>query len=184
MTLRMILPVCLGLAAYAQTPAAQPAAPPAAPAAAPQVSAQSMAIGIYSSLLSRMAANERLSDRAEAANKDPRHLTRKWLQLQTGLTDQEFTSVRAILLHGISATQSLKAQVDDIAAQSRASNGGVQKLTLEQKNNVVKLNMQRQQMVLDHINQIERALGPTRFQEFDAALRNSIGSSVKVIPLR
>jgi hypothetical protein len=172
MTLKLALVACLGLGAYTQTPAP----------AAPQVSAQSMAIAIYSALLSQMAGNERLSDRVEAANHDPKHITRKWLQLQTGLTDLEFTQVRAILLDGIAQTKALKAQVDDIAAQSRLSNGGVQKLTLDQHNAVVKLNMQRQQMVLDHINQIEMALGTTRFQEFDAALRKSIGAGVKVIP--
>ena len=176
MTLKLALVACLGLGAYAQTPA------PAAATAAPQVSAQSMTIAIYTGLLSHMAGNEQLSDRVETAGHDPKHVTRKWLQLQTGLTDQEFTKVRAILLDGIAQTKALKAQVDDIAAQSRLSNGGVQKLTLDQHNAVVKLNMQRPQMVLDHINQIEKALGPTRFQEFDAALRKSIGADVKVIP--
>ena len=172
MTLKLALVACLGLGAYAQTPAP----------AAPQVSAQSMAIAIYTALLSHMAGNERLSDRVEAAGHDPKHVTRKWLQLQTGLTDQEFTKVRAILLDGIAQTKALKAQVDDIAAQSRLSNGGVQKLTLDQHNAVVTLNMKRPQMVLDHVHQIEVALGPTRFQEFDAALRSKIGSGVRVIP--
>jgi hypothetical protein len=174
MTLKLALVACLGLGAYAQTPAP----------AAPQVSAQSITIGTYLALLSEMEGNEKLSDRVEAAGHDPKHVTRKWLQRNTGLTDQEFTKVRSILLDGISATKALKAQVDDIAAQSRLSNGGVQKLTLDQHNAVVTLNMQRLQMIQDHINQIEKALGPTRFQEFDAALRKSIGAGVKVIPSR
>lgn len=182
MTLKLALVACLVVGAYAQTPA-QPASP-AAPPPAPQVSAQSITTSIYLALLSEMAANERLSDRVEAAGHDPKHVTRKWLQLKTGLTDQEFTKVRSILLDGISATKALKAQVNDLVAQSRLSNGGVQKLTLDQHNAVVTLNMQRLQMVQDHINQIEKALGPTRFQEFDAALRKSLGAGVKVIPSR
>jgi hypothetical protein len=184
MMLKLALVACLGLGAYAQTtaPAAPPAQPPAQ--AQPQVPEEVMTMGIYTSLLSRMAANERLSDRVEAANKDPQHQTRKWLQIQTGLTDQEFTLVRSILLDGISSTKALKSQQDDIASKSKTDNGGVVKLTVEQKKSILALHQQREQMVLDHVKQIETALGPSRFQQFDTALRKSIGSSVKVIPLQ
>jgi hypothetical protein len=182
MTLKLALVACLAFGAYAQPPAAQSATPPAAPAAAPQVSAEAMTLGIYGSLLKRMEANERLSDRVEAANKDPRHLTRQWLQLQTGLTDQEFALVRPILLDAISSTNAKDSQARDAANKARQDNGGGTQLTAEQRKTIGSLHAQREQLVFDYVKKIETALGPSRFQEFDIALRKSIGSSVKVFP--
>jgi hypothetical protein len=129
-----------------------------------------------------MEANERLSDRVEAANKDPRHLTRQWLQLQTGLTDQEFALVRPILLDAISSTNAKDSQARDAANKARQDNGGGTQLTAEQRKTIGSLHAQREQLVFDYVKKIETALGPSRFQEFDIALRKSIGSSVKVFP--
>lgn len=191
MTLKLALAACLVLGAYAQTPQTSqtpaPSAPQASPAP-PQVSAEAMTQAIYTSLLRRMEVNEQLSDRVEAKNGDPRHLTRKWLQLQTGLTDEEFAKVRKILLDGIAVNNAKRAEAKDAFDKARKDNGagptGPFTLTAEQKKTIGALHTQREQLVLDHVKQIEAALGPERFQQFDTALRKSIGSSVKVFPVR
>jgi hypothetical protein len=130
MTLRLVLAVCIGLGAYMQTPA-QPA-PPAGPMPAPQVSPDTMTQAVYFSLLHRVERIEKLADQLEAANKDPKHANRKWLQTQTGLTDQEYALVRPILLHAISATNADRAQATATFQQAQKDNGGGP-LTLEQR---------------------------------------------------
>ena len=184
MTLRLVLVACLGLGAYAQTP---PQTPPQAQTP-PQVSAEAMTLAIYTSLLRRMEVNERLSHRVEAKNGDPRHLTRKWLQLQTGLTDKEFALVRPILLDAISTTNAKRAEAKAAFDQARKDNGaaptGPFTLTAEQKKTIGALYTQREPQVFDCVKHIEAALGSSRFQQFDTALRQSIGSSVKVFPAR
>lgn len=108
--------------------------------------------------------------------------------MQTGLTDQEFILVRKILLDGIAANNAKMGEAKDALDKARKDNGagptGPFTLTAEQKKNIGALHTQREQLVLDHVKQIETALGPERFQQFDTALRKSFGSSVKVIPLR
>jgi hypothetical protein len=184
MTLKLALVACLVLGAYAQTPA--PA--PAAPQAAPQVSADAMTLGFYISLLRRQEAIETLADRAEASGKDPYHKNRKQVQEQIGLTDQEWAGVHPLLVHAISSTKANRAQAEVAFNQARKDNGasptGPFTLTAAQKQAIGGLNAERDQIVLDHVQQIAAALGPGRFQQFDNAVRSLIGPSTKIIPLR
>jgi hypothetical protein len=202
MTLRLALAACLALGAYAQ--ATQPSwSSTAITIAVPDtanVPAEVMTKAVYSSLLGRFERNEAQADRLEAAGKDPLHRTRKWLQLQTGLTDQEFALVRPILLDAISSTNAKKAEVQAALDQAQKDNGGepiirqqgtkplaphkpAVPLTAAQKQAIGALNMQWEQVLPDHLQQIEKALGPSRFQQFDQAIRTLPGQSIKVVPL-
>jgi hypothetical protein len=175
MTLKLALVACLGLGAYAQTPA--PAAPPA-----PQVPPEAMTLAVYYALLQRVDSIDKLADKEEAANKDPKHANRKWIQVHTGLTDQEYAAVHPIMRDAISAINASRAQANDAFNQARKANGGGP-LTAEQKKALGALNAKREQLVLDHVQQIATALGSSRFQQFDAAVRALVGPSMKVIPL-
>jgi hypothetical protein len=181
MTLRLVLAVCLGLAAYAQTPA--PAASAAAATAAPQVSADTMTQAIYISLLHRVERIEKMADQLEAANKDPKHAARKWLQTKTGLTDQEFAKVRPIVLEAISSTKAKQAEANDAFTQAQQANPRGGPLTTTQKHAIGALHAQEEQLVLDHVQQIAKVLGPGRFAQFDSAVRAVVGPNIKVIPL-
>jgi hypothetical protein len=190
MTLKLALVACLAFGVYAQTPpqVTAPQTPPQA-TAPPQVSADTMTLGFYISLLRREEVVEIQADRTEASGKDPAHKDRKWLQEQTGLTDQEWARVHPVLVHAISTTKAKQAEAEAAFNQARKDNGaaptGPFTLTAAQKKAIGALNAERDQIVLDHVQQIAAALGPDRFQQFDNAVRQKvIGSSVKIIPLK
>jgi hypothetical protein len=151
--------------------------------APPQVSAETMTLAIYFALLQQVDVHETFAARAEAANKDPLHRGRKWLQEQTGLTDAEYSKVRPVALDAIVAIKAGKAQSDAAFDQARNQNQG-QPLTDAQKQAIGAIHAQSERLVLAHVQQIAAALGSGRFQQFDSAVRKLIGPSVKLIPLR
>lgn len=173
---RLALVVCLGLGSYAQTP---PVTPP--------VSADTTTLAFYDSLFRRQARVEIQADRAEASGRDPLHRVRKWLQEQTGLTDQEWAKVHPVLVDAISASNAKLSETESAINRARIDNGvpqGPLTLTTAQKHAIGALRAQREQIVLAHVQQIAMALGPGRFQQFDDAVRQKvIGSSLKIIPI-
>ena len=184
--LKLAIVACVWLGAYAQTTTQPSWSSTSITLAVPDpanVPAEVMTEVIYSSLLERFERNEAEADRVEAKGLDPLHKTRKWLQLQTGLTDQEFASVRPILLHAISETKASKARAEDAFKKVKDANKG-EALTPEQKHMLGPLTAERGQITLAHVQQLEAALGSSRFQQFDQAVRTLPGQRITVVPLK
>lgn len=193
MRVLLTLVLCTAPLVYAQatkfggTPQVQPAIPPDA-----------MTLAVYEALFrAAMPAYETFANRDEAAGEfDPLQRNRRWLQTLTGLTDAEFAKVRPIALDAIAKIKATTSQIDAISPRGKAQTwpGGavpspppppppMPKLSAAERQQIGVLNAQREAMVLDHVKQIQTALGPDRFQVFDAAVRTEIQKSLIVMPL-
>jgi uncharacterized protein involved in type VI secretion and phage assembly len=93
------------------------------------------------------------------------------------LTDAEEASLNAITANYRSGFAAIHKQISTLAARN------ARPLPATVRQQLATLTQQRDQLVADHIQQINTAFGPVRFQVLDAYVRKSILPKVQIAPI-
>src|SRR5258706_11750751 len=130
---------------------------------------------LYFSFFGRVKVIDAVADKVEGLGKDPLQKTRKTIEQEAQLTDQEWNSVRSISQDSNAATDANRKQSGDLLWQFKAQNPGLTSYPSELVAKTKALDRQLARIILDHVQQIRAALRETRFQQFDAYVHASVG---------
>ena len=119
---------------------------------------------LYDHFLFRVVWLENQANSLKAQGKDDTFM-RSWMQTKAGLSDQETASLKAIATDCRATPSAIVSAVRSLAA------AGANFATSQQ---VQSLASQRRQTVLDHMGQLQTALGPARFAVLDAYVRQTV----------
>lgn len=129
---------------------------------------------LYDHFLFRVTWLENQANNLKAKGKNDTFV-RSWMRVNAGLTAEEESNLKAIAADCEAKTSATLSAAKALASTA-ASSAGAQQFQA--------LLSQRQQTVLDHMNQLQTAFGPARYAVLDAFVRQTVkfGANAAIPP--